>query len=172
MQQELLKEFANYCCGCTCLHHRSLHRFIANRNHQRMCRYRLLKCSHCFGGIRPWIWWILRTFSNLCSYLKVWNFQIEIYCIPVHPRNHSRTGNHVISSSVSTACSLCFSKYFRTNIRHDFYSWPAGIALVACCVHFLLLFCRIGTQKIKSKRVEKTKNNDIMRKISGRVVIQ
>ena len=95
--------------SCT---HRSLHHFIANRNHQRMCRYHLLKCSHCFSGIRPWIWWILRTFSNLCSYLKVWSFQIEIYCIPVHPRNHSRAGNHVISSSVSTAYSLCLSKYF------------------------------------------------------------
>ena len=139
--------------ACT---HRSLHRFIANRNHQRMCRYRLLKCSHCFGGIRPWIWWILRTFSNLCSYLKVWNFQIVIYCIPVHPRNHSRTGNHVISSSVSTACSLCFSKYFRTNIRHDFLFMACRNCVSSLLCHFLV-FCRIGTQKIKSKRVEKNK---------------
>ena len=135
--------------------HRSFYRIIANGNHQRMCRRRLLKRSHCFDGIWSWIWWILRTLSNFCGYLKMRNFQIEIYCIPVHPWNHSRTCDHVISSSVSTACSLCVSKYFRTNIRHDFLFMACRNCISSLLCHFLV-FCRIGTQKIKSKRVEKT----------------
>lgn len=93
-------------------------------------------------------------FQIFAVYLKMWNFQIEIYCIPVHPRNHSRTGNHVISSSVSTACSLCFSKYFRTTIRHDFLFMACWNFVGSLLCHFLI-FCRIGTQKIERGRVAK-----------------
>ena len=78
----------------------------------------------------------------------MWNFQIEIYCIPVHPRNHSRTGNHVISSSVSTACSLCFQNTSEQLSGMISYSWPAGISLVACCAIFLF---SVGLERRKSK---------------------
>ncbi len=138
--------------ACT---HRSLHRFIANRNHQRMCRYRLPNAPIALVAFGLGFGGFCVHFSNLCSYLKVWNFQIEIYCVPVHPRNHSRTGNHVISSSVSTACSLCFSKYFRTNIRHDFL-------FMACrnCVSSLLCFflCFLSDWNAENQKQKGRKN--------------